>query len=45
MSRAFEKKMYHQQKLYTLILFYQVHHLYKSEIKELLIQILVERQN
>ena len=40
-----KKEMYHQQKFYTLILFRQVDHLYKSEIKEVLIQILVEHQN
>ena len=37
--------MYHQQNFYTLILFRQVDRLSKSEIKEVLIQILVERQN
>ena len=30
MSKTFEKEMYHQQKFYTLILFRQVDHLYKS---------------
>ena len=37
--------MYHQQKFYKLILFRQANHLYKSEIKEVLEQILVECPN
>ena len=45
MSRTFEKEMYHQQKFSTLMLFREADHLYKSEIKNVLIQILVERQN